>query len=174
MKKSLTNTPINRRHFLKAAGAAIVLPTLLPSSVLGRSGKVSLEQPGLNTRMLTGFALVALLLASVGLYGLVSLAVASRTREIGVRMALGAGAGQIVRHVAAGVARLLAVGLLTGFLLTLLADRVLRSVLFGVSPLDPLTLAGAILTLFAVSAFATFAPARRAARIHPIEAIRTE
>lgn len=134
----------------------------------------SLEQPGLNTRMLTGFALVALLLASVGLYGLVSLAVASRTREIGVRMALGAGAGQIVRHVAAGVARLLAVGLLTGFLLTLLADRVLRSVLFGVSPLDPLTLAGAILTLFAVSAFATFAPARRAARIHPIEAIRTE
>ena len=71
----------------------------------------SLETPGLNTRMLTGFALAALLLASVGLYGLVSLAVAARTREIGVRMALGAGAAQIAGHVVRGVSRLLAIGI---------------------------------------------------------------
>jgi putative ABC transport system permease protein len=134
----------------------------------------SLEQPRLNTGMLTVFALAALLLASVGLYELVSLAVAARTREIGVRMALGAGAGQIVRHVASGVGRLLATGIGAGFLLTLLADRLLRTVLFGVSPMDPMTLLGAGLTLSVVSAFATLAPARRAARIHPLEAIRSE
>ena len=135
---------------------------------------VSLETPGLNTRMLTGFAIAALLLASVGLYGLVSLAVAARTREIGVRIALGAGAAQIARHVATGVSRLLGVGLAAGLLLTLLADRILRSVLFGVSPMDLATLAATVLTLAIVSALATLAPARRAARIDPLQAIRTE
>jgi putative ABC transport system permease protein len=135
---------------------------------------VSLETPGLNTRMLTGFALAALLLASVGLYGLVSLAVAARTREIGVRMALGAGAAQIAGHVVSGVTRLLGLGLAAGLLLTFLADRILRSVLFGVSPMDVATLAATVLMLAIVSALATFAPTRRAARIDPLTAIRTE
>ncbi|HLM97797.1 MAG TPA: ABC transporter permease [Bryobacteraceae bacterium] len=134
----------------------------------------SLETPGLNTRMLTGFAIAALLLASIGLYGLVSLAVAARTREIGVRIALGAGAAQIAGHVVSGVTRLLAIGVAAGLLLTFLADRVLRAVLFGVSPLDLATLAATVGTLAIVSALATFAPARRAARIDPLEAIRTE
>ena len=134
----------------------------------------SLEQPGLNTRMLAGFSLAALLLASVGLYGLVSLAVAARTREIGVRIALGAHSGQIVRHVAVGVSRLLAAGVSAGLVLTFLADRLLRSVLFGVSPTDFATLGATVLTLITVSALATFAPARRAARIDPLEAIRSE
>ena len=118
--------------------------------------------------------MAALLLASVGLYGLVSLAVAARTREIGVRMALGAGAGQIAGHVVGRVARLLTAGTAAGLILTLLADRVLRSVLFGVSPMDLATIMATVLTLAVVSALATLAPARRAARIDPLEAIRTE
>ena len=134
----------------------------------------SLETPGLNTRMLTGFAIAALLLASVGLYGLVSLAVGARTREIGVRMALGAGAPQIAGYVVSGAVRLLGVGIASGLLLTFLADRVLRSVLFGVSPMDIPTLTATVLTLVIVSALATLAPAIKAARIDPLEAIRTE
>ena len=134
----------------------------------------SLATPGLNTRMLTGFAIAALLLASVGLYGLVSLTVAARTREIGVRMALGAGAPQIAAYVVRGVTRLLGFGIAAGLIMTLLADRILRSVLFGVSPMDVATLAATVLTLAVVSALATLAPARRAARIDPLTAIRTE
>src|SRR5579871_314912 len=134
----------------------------------------SLQAPGLNARLLTGFAAVALLLASVGLYGLVSLAVGVRTREIGVRMALGAGAGQIAGHVGGGVLRLLAAGVSLGLILSLFAERALRSVLFGVSPMDVETLAGAVLTLVLVAGLATLAPARRATRVDPLEAIRTE
>jgi putative ABC transport system permease protein len=134
----------------------------------------SLEQPRLNTGMLTLFALAGLMLASVGLYGLVSLVVVARTREIGVRMALGAGAGQIARHVAGGVIRLVLAGTAAGLLLTVLAHRMLESVLFGVSPVDVATLGIAVVTLAAVSALATVGPARRAAHVDPLEAIRTE
>jgi putative ABC transport system permease protein len=134
----------------------------------------SLEQPRLNTRMLALFALAAMALASVGLYGLVTLVVTARTREIGVRMTLGAEPGRIMIQIIAGVARLLAIGIAAGLVLTSMANRVLRSVLFGVSPMDAMTLAGAVLALAAVSALATLVPARRAAHIDPLDAIRTE
>ena len=134
----------------------------------------SLETPGLNMRMLTGFAIAALLLASVGLYGLVSLTVGARTREIGVRMALGAAAPQIAWHVVSGAVRLVAAGVAAGLVLTFLAERVLRAVLFGVSPMDLATLSATVLTLTIASALATLAPALKAARIDPLEAIRTE
>jgi putative ABC transport system permease protein len=134
----------------------------------------SLEQPRLNTRMLTLFALAAMALASIGLYGLVTLVVTARTREIGVRMTLGAEPSRIMAQLLAGVARLIAIGIAAGLALTVMANRVLRSVLFGVSPMDTMTLAGAVLALAAVSALATLVPARRAAHIDPLEAIRTE
>lgn len=134
----------------------------------------TLDRPRLNTRMLALFALAAMALAAIGLYGLVSLVVTARTREIGVRMTLGAEPLQIMAQIAAGVAPLLGAGISGGIVLTLLANRVLRSVLFGVSATDVMTLAGAVLTLAVVSAVATFLPARRAAKIDPLEAIRSE
>ena len=133
-----------------------------------------LEQPRLNTRMLSLFALAAMALAAVGLYSLVSLSVTSRTREIGVRMTLGAEPGQIMMQVIGGVGRLLAAGLGVGLVLTFLADRVLRSLLFGVSPADGLTLAATVVLLALVAGFATLVPALRAARIDPLTAIRTD
>ena len=113
-----------------------------------------------------------MLLASVGLYSLITLMVTARTREIGVRMALGAGRAQIMRLVFAGAGRLLAAGLVLGLFLTFGAERLIKSVLYGVSPLDGWTLAGAAGVLAIVSVVAAFLPARRAAAIDPVDAIR--
>jgi putative ABC transport system permease protein len=134
----------------------------------------ALEQPRLNTRFLAMFAMAAMLLASVGLYSLISLVVMARTREIGVRIALGAGRTQIMRLVLAGAAQLLVAGIVVGLVLTLGAERLIKSVLFGVSPLDALTLAAAVAVLAAVSMLAAFLPARRAASIDPLDAMRIE
>jgi putative ABC transport system permease protein len=134
----------------------------------------ALEQPRLNTRFLALFAATAMLLASVGIYSLISLVVTARTRELGVRIALGAGRAQIMRLIFAGAGRLLAVGILLGIALTIGAERLIKSVLFGVSPLDAATLGAAVLLLAGVSTLAAFLPAHRAAGIHPLDAIRTE
>jgi len=134
----------------------------------------SLDEPRLKSRVVTVFALAAMLLASVGLYSLVTLMVTARTREIGVRMTLGAEPRQIVAQLVTGVARLLAIGAGAGLLLTWMAGRVLRSLLFGVNAMDAVTLAGALLVLAMVAAVAAFVPARRAARIDPLAAIRGE
>jgi len=134
----------------------------------------SLDEPRLKSRVVTVFAVAAMLLASVGLYSLVTLMVTARTREIGVRMTLGAEPRQIVRQLVASVARLLAIGGAAGLLLTWMAERVLRSLVFGVSAMDAVALAGAVLTLSLVAALATFVPARRAAHIDPLAAIRGE
>jgi putative ABC transport system permease protein len=134
----------------------------------------ALEQPRLNTRFLAIFAVAAMLLASIGLYSLISLVVTARTREIGVRIALGADRTQIMRLVLAGAAQLLAGGIVAGLALTLGAERLIKSVLFGVSPLDALTLAAAVAVLAGVSMLAAFLPARRAASIDPLDAMRIE
>jgi predicted permease len=133
-----------------------------------------LRQPRLNTRMLGFFAFSAIALACVGLYSLMSLLVTARTREIGVRMALGAEPYQILWRILASVGRLVAIGVSAGLALTLFADRVLRSLLFGLSPMDPLTIIAAVIVLAGVAVLASIAPARRAARIDPIDALRME
>jgi len=115
---------------------------------------------------------LALLLSGMGIYGVVAHSVAQRTREIGVRMALGAEGRGVVRLVMADGMRLAAPGLAVGALLALGLGRVLRSLLLGVSPADPATLAGVALVLVGMILVATLVPARRAAGVHPAEALR--
>ena len=134
----------------------------------------ALDQPRLNTGLLIAFAAAAIALTSLGLYSLLMLVVSQRTREMGVRMALGAAPAQVVGLVFAGAGRLLAGGIGAGLALTVAATRVMRAALFGVSPLDGPTLAAAVLVLAGVALGAAVVPARRAASIDPIEAIRAE
>jgi predicted lysophospholipase L1 biosynthesis ABC-type transport system permease subunit len=134
----------------------------------------SLDQPRLNARLLSAFAGAALALAAVGLYGVLTLLIADRRREFGVRIALGASRSDLVRLVLAGAGRLIALGMAGGLILTFAASQVLRTLLFGVTAHDPRALAGGVLALAIVSALAIAIPATQAARIDPIEAIRRE
>ncbi len=126
----------------------------------------------LFTRIFSAFAMIALVLASVGLYGLVSYSVAQRTREIGVRMALGADRGSVVRMVVRRGMKLTAAGLVIGLLGAWGVTRVIGSLLFGVSPTDPVTFGGIFLVLAVVAAVASYLPARRATRVNPVAALR--
>ncbi|HSK10911.1 MAG TPA: ABC transporter permease [Vicinamibacterales bacterium] len=127
------------------------------------------------TMMLVGtFALVALALAAIGIHGVLSYGVTLRTREIGVRMALGAGAGQVLRLVLREGAILALAGLALGLAGALALTRVLESLLFGVSPTDPATIAAISLVLMLVALAASGVPAWRATRIDPVVAMRGE
>ena len=127
-----------------------------------------------NTVLLTGFALLALTLASVGIYGLIAYSVVQRTREIGVRLAIGALPSEIVRLVLRQGTQLAAVGVTIGLVAAVTATRLLQSLLFGVTPLDLTAFAAAAALLLLVAALASYLPARRAGRIDPQVAIRAE
>jgi ABC-type antimicrobial peptide transport system permease subunit len=117
-------------------------------------------------------ASVALLLGTVGLYGMVAFVVNERRTEIGIRMALGARVGEIVRMVIGQALRLAGLGIACGTIATLATGRLLESQLFGVSESDPLTMVGVGVLLMAVAALAAWVPARRASRVDPVETIR--
>jgi ABC-type antimicrobial peptide transport system permease subunit len=131
-----------------------------------------------SDRILTGlfsaFAAVALLLATTGLYALISYSVSQRQREIGVRMALGASAGQVRSMIVGQGARLLLVSLVLGLLIGFGFASALRNVLFGVTPTDPTTYALVIAVLLGAALLASLAPALRASRVDPIQALRAE
>jgi putative ABC transport system permease protein len=120
------------------------------------------------------FALVALVLASVGLYAVVAHAVSQRTREIGVRMALGGSESQIIKLVFAQGMGQVAIGLAIGLPAAFGVARVLRSILVDVAPGDPVTFAGVTLVLMSAAFLGCMLPARRAARVHPVDALRHE
>jgi ABC-type antimicrobial peptide transport system permease subunit len=125
--------------------------------------------------MLSGFfGLLAVLLAVVGLYGVASYMMARRRNEIGIRMALGARSGQVLGMVMREASQLVAIGILIGMALSLLAGRAASSLLFGLKPYDPLTLAAAAVLLAAIASLATLQPARRAAKLDPMIALRNE
>jgi predicted permease len=120
------------------------------------------------------FGVVAALLAMVGLYGVVSYMVARRQSEIGIRMALGAQPGQVVGMVMREAGWVLAIGVVIGTVLSLMAARTASALLFGLKPHDPLTLAGAAALMVVITGLASFLPARRASRVDPMEALRCE
>lgn len=121
-----------------------------------------------------GLGVVALLLAMAGLYAVVAYVVSLRTREIGVRMAIGASRTDIAHLVVRQAARLVAIGALAGLALTLPLTYALRSMFIGISPFDPMAFIPMLLALVAVSALASIIPARRAAGIDPVSAIRAD
>ena len=120
------------------------------------------------------FGLLALLLASIGLYGILSYGVASRTREIGIRMALGARSGEVLSLILREAVLLVLVGIVVGLPVVYVSTRFAATLLFGLTPTDPLSLAGAALLLFAVALVAGYLPARRATKVDPLVALRYE
>jgi putative ABC transport system permease protein len=134
----------------------------------------SLGGTRLRTLLLGVFSGLALLLASIGVYGVLSYVTAQRTQELGVRAALGATAWDLIRLVVKGGSVPVATGLVIGIGSALGLTRLLQGLLFETSPTDPATLAGVALTLFGVALTACYLPARRAARVDPMTALRTE
>ncbi|HEV8384722.1 MAG TPA: ABC transporter permease [Candidatus Acidoferrales bacterium] len=134
----------------------------------------SLANPRLYTWLLGLFAAMGMLLAAAGIYGVIAYLVALRTREFGIRMALGAGAGRVLRLVMKRGALLVALGLAFGIGAAAALTRVLSGVLYGVAATDPVTFAAMAVVLAVVAMAACLAPARRAARVDPSVALRTE
>ena len=134
----------------------------------------SVGRDRLATALMGFFAFLALLLAAVGIYGVIAYAVTQRTREIGIRAALGANSGRIVSLVLAQTARMVALGLAVGLVTSLALSRVLREVLYEVGPRDPATLVVVSVVLVAVAVVAAVLPARRAIRVPPIVALRLD
>ena len=134
----------------------------------------TVARPRMILYVLGGFAAVALLLAALGLYGVVSYSVTQRRREIGVRVALGAQRGDVLRPILREGMLLTAVGLLLGFAGSFASTQVMQSLLFEVDASDPLTLAGVALFLTVTALAASYVPARRATRMNPVVALRMD
>ncbi len=124
--------------------------------------------------LLGGFALFALILASLGIYGVISYSVNQRTQEIGIRMALGASAGDLQSSIILQTLGLAAIGIAVGSAVSWILARALSGLLFGVTPADPVTFLGMLVVLTAVAALAGYLPARRASRIDPMVALRAD
>ena len=134
----------------------------------------SLGNASLTAAMVLAFAVLSLLLASVGLYGVLSYLMTQRTTELGIRIALGARRGQVLRLMLLDGLRPALLGLAVGLVAGLATTRVFASMLFGTKPLDPAVIGSVVVTLLAVAILACFVPAWRASRLDPMQAIRVE
>jgi len=143
-------------------------------STVGQKISGTLEESHFDTFLLAVFAAIALLLSSVGIYGVLSYVVAQRTRQIGIRMALGATPAKVMRDVLWYGVRLTTVGLALGLAGAVAGTRVLSSLLYGIKPLDPLTFIAVPLLLAVVAVAASYIPARRATQVDPMVALRHE
>jgi predicted permease len=166
-----------RRLIEPVRGTLRALTPMAPLSqvtTLDEAVSRSVAQPRFTLLLLGTFAALALALAIVGIYGMLSYLVSRRTREIGIRLALGAESGQVVRSVVLEGTRVAAVGTVVGALAAWLASGLMAGLLHGVTPHDPMTFAITASALMAAAVAACWLPARRAAGIHPVEAIRAE
>lgn len=159
-----------RRAVSELDPGAVVYSVETMGGVLSKS----LAARRLSMLLLGAFAILALSLACIGLYGVLSYLVGERTREIGMRMALGAQRADVLRLILSQGARMVFSGVVLGIILSLGLTRLMSSQLFGVTPHDPLTFAGVCLLLVAVSLFACCVPALRASRVDPMVALRYE
>jgi putative ABC transport system permease protein len=155
---------------------AAVDPALPIYDVLTLDDRIAgaLSRPRFNAALVAGFAGAALLIAALGVYGMLSYSVSSRLREIGVRLALGAAPQRIVRLVVAEGLRLAVIGVAIGVIAALAAGRVTRSLVIDVSPSDPRILVAVVSVMLAVACLAAFLPARRASAVDPIVVLRQE
>ena len=144
------------------------------AGTLERQVDTLLSNENLVARLSAIFGLLATLLAAIGLYGVIAFSVARRTREIGLRIALGAGRGQIHRLVFGEVLRLTGAGVALGVVAALAVTRLARNMLFGVAPHDPATLIAVVLLMAATALLAGYFPARRATQVDPMSALRCE
>ena len=196
--KSETGPEVYRSYLqIPTSGMSVAIRSTIAPEVLGRAIKEEVEridraqpvaniqtmdrimyeetaEPRFNLVLLACFAGVALILATSGIYGVMSYAVTQRTHEIGVRLALGAGPGRVLRLVVGKGLALALTGILIGLAGSVALTRLMSGLLFGVSPQDPLTFGIVALVFLAVSAAASYIPAGRAARVDPTVALRYE
>jgi predicted permease len=159
------------RSALRAYDATLPLGTMLP---LEERMALSLRAPRFTAGLIMAFAVVAVLLGAIGLYGVIAYSVSQETRAFGVRIALGATTSDLSRHVLARGTRLAAAGIAAGLVGAFVATRWIEAQLFGVAALDPLTYGMAGALLFGLTLLASYIPARRAARVDPLIALRSD
>jgi putative ABC transport system permease protein len=173
VKASNTTTglvPLVQKEFLSAGAELPVSKVQSMEQVI----QTSIARQSFNMLLLSIFGAIALLLAAIGIYGLMSYSVEQGAHDIGVRLALGAGERDILAMVVSGGMKLTAVGLAIGVLAAFGAARLLSRLLFGVRPTDPTTYVAVVVTLGLVAFVACYLPARRAMRVDPIVALRQE
>jgi len=159
------------RRELRTVDSDVAISTVKP---LEQIVTASVASRRFNLVLLAAFAGTALLLAGVGIYGVIAFLVATRTREIGIRMALGARRADVMRLILGQGLRLVLAGIAAGWVGALIATRGLTSLLFATAPTDPLTYTGVGALLIVVALLASYVPARRATKVDPIQALRTE
>lgn len=169
-ESAATLTPMLRAALAEVAPTSQLYDVRSMDDVLAPS----LAEPRLGTMLMTSFGVVALLLAALGLYGVMASLVRDQTRDIGIRIALGASAGRVRAEVLGRAAIVGGVGAVTGLGGALATSHILSAMLFEISPGDPASLGGACLVLFLAGGLAAYVPARRATRIDPVQALRAE